>query len=236
IPSYIDETVAVKGSYSSGFSASLTIGYPINEIIGVEINGQYSHGKKYKTTSISEDIIDGEVVSFSRGKATSRANVMLISPSLVLTAPGNKLRPYVSAGVVFAIAKLEHEHATTSNDLEFEPAKFIVHEKYTGGISIGMRGGVGVNFKLTESLSLFSEISFNSISHYPKEKEITKYEVDGQNLLETMDERTKRTFFVKKVINDTRNGPPDNSKPGRAQRVSFGMGNLTANIGLKVNL
>lgn len=214
IPSYIDETVAVNGSYSSGFSASLTIGYPINEIIGIEINGQYIHGKKYRTTSISEDIIDDEVVFFSRGKATSRANVMLISPSLVLTAPGNKLRPYISGGVVFAIAKLENEHTTTSNDLEFEPAKFIVHEKHTGGISIGLRGCVGMDFKFTESLSLFSEISFNSISHYPKEKEITKYEVDGQNLLETMDEHTKRTVFVKKVINDTRNDPQDNTSPG----------------------
>lgn len=233
ITAIIRETTEVNGSYGAGFNGSLTIGYPITEIIGVEINGSYFHGKKYKASSILREIVDDEVFFSSSGKSTSRADIILITPALILNAPGNPIRPYLSAGIVFAFATMEEQFYTTS---DFDLEKMIQHAKYTGGISIGMHGSVGLDFKLTESLSLFSEIPFNSITYYPKEKEIVKYEIDGQNFLQTMDESFKRTVFVKSVKSDSRNGMSDNSKPRREQRISFAMSNLNANVGLKIKL
>ena len=239
VPAIIKESREVKGSYSAGFNASATVGYNLTDIIGVEIGASYIHGKEYKTSDLAQDITsDAGVITIdnsSLSTSKSAATVILVSPSFRLTAPGGFLQPYLAAGPVLGFAKLENEYEAHS-DYDGEQ-KEVRHEKYSGGLSIGMRGAVGVDIRLSETLALFSELTFNSINYFPKEKEITKYEVNDVNRLPDLTERERRTVYVKNVATDTRDeNYNDPDEPAKANRVSFAMNSLVANVGIKLTL
>lgn len=238
VPAIINEYKEVKGSYGAGINASATIGYNFTENIGAEISTTYVDGKEYETSAIGQDIINDEGITITNSSLsthTSAARVILISPSLRLTASDGFLRPYLTAGPVLGFATLETEYDATS-DYEDEN-KETRHERYTGSVSIGMRGALGLDIRLNDALALFSEVAFNSIRYSPKEKEITKYEVNDENKLPDMTERERRTVYDKNFTTDTREDDyNDADKPAKASPVSFAMSNLMVNVGLKLVL
>jgi hypothetical protein len=238
VPAIINEYKEVKGSYSAGINASATVGYNFTENIGAEISTTYVHGKEYKTSAVGQDIINDEGITITNSSLsthTSAARVVLVSPSLRLTASDGLLRPYLTAGPVLGFATLETEYDATS-DYEGEN-KETRHERYSGGISIGMRGALGLDIRLNDALAFFTEVAFNSISYSPKEKEITKYEVNDENRLPDMTERQRRTVYDKNFTTDTRDDDHnDPDKPAKASPVSFAMNNLMVNVGLKLVL
>jgi hypothetical protein len=238
IPAIINEYKEVKGSYSAGINASATVGYNITENIGAEISTTYINGKEYKTSAIGQDIINDEGITVTNSSSRihkSAASVILVSPSLRLTAPDGFLRPYLTAGPVLGFATLETEYDARS-DYEDENSE-IRHERYSGGVSVGMRGALGVDIRLNDALALFSEVAFNSISYSPKEKELTKYVVNDVNRLPDLTERDRRTVFDKNYTTDTRVANyNDPDKPAKASPVSFAMNNLMVNVGLKLVL
>lgn len=80
-------------------------------------------------------------------------------------------------------------------------------------------------------------MAFNSISYYPKEKEITQYVVNGENKLPAMSEQDRRTVYVKSISTDSRTLDTENAaEPGKAIRISFPVSNVMANIGMKLTL
>lgn len=235
-PAFIDKYEAVKGSYATGATASGTIGYMFSENMGVEINASYLHGKEYTTSKTSQDIIDDEIIRGSKGRTTSEAMIMLASPSFILTTGENTLKPYLSAGVVFGFIKVNSTYRYYSTyDVGNQSEER--DEKYTGGLSLGLRGALGLDIKLSQRFHVFSEVAFTSLSFYPEEKEITKYIINGEDKLPTLTETGIRTVYVKGYTRDTRDAMEDNydpsDKPAKATRFSFGMSNIMASAGLK---
>lgn len=240
VPAVITSDKEVKGSHGTGLNVSGAVGYNFTEVVGVEITANYINGKEYKTTALIQEITDdgNTVTTTNRGVSNMSlaSTVMLVSPSFRLTAPGSLFRPYLSAGPLLGFVNIKNEYYGYSDyDGVNEETR---HEKFSGGLSIGMRGALGVDIRLSDAFALFSEVAFNSISYYPREKEITKYEVNGENKLPAMTERDRHTVYVKSISTDSRNRERENvpDEPGKAIRISFPVSNVMANIGVRLIL
>lgn len=239
VPAIIRKDSEVRGSYGTGLNISGAVGYNFTDVVGVEMIANYINGKEHKISSLTQDLLDDGNTVTTTNKAfsnmTSASTVMLISPSFRLTVPGDLFRPYLSAGPLLGFVTIKNEYYTRSDyDNVWEET---MHEKFSGGLSIGMRGTLGVDIRLSDVLALFSEVAFNSISYYPKEKEITQYVVNGENKLPAMSEQDRRTVYVKSISTDSRTLDTENAaEPGKAIRISFPVSNVMANIGMKLTL
>lgn len=235
LPAYIRSGDAVTGSYNSGVTASATFGYQTSSNMGFEVNLGYVFGKKYKAYTEHTDMIDEAVINTSKSVITTYSRNAYVAPAFVLTAGERNLRPYLSAGVVLAMAQVE-VRSNSRSDYDGDNGTSGRTEKYSGGLSFGLRGGAGLELKLNEKLGLFSELSLISMSYYPRERETTRYEEDGENLLATMNEYTRKTKYTKSTQSDTRSDADPASQPSKALRFSFAMSSITAQAGLRMSL
>lgn len=235
VPAFIQENQIVKGSYTSGMTASGTAGYMLTEIIALEINLSYSAGKQFRSSAIHQDIIDDQIINTSDASTVSRAKTFIIAPSISLTAlKDSKLSPFISAGPAISFSNLESNYERASDFADQQSSKR--HEKYSGGISIGFRSTIGLELKLNDRLSLFSEAAILVLSYYPREKETTKYEVNDEDLLSTLSESERRTIFVKSYHSDTRTGADASTRPSKELKSSFEMNSIAVLTGLKISL
>jgi hypothetical protein len=112
----------------------------------------------------------------------------------------------------------------------------IRNTKYKGGISIGLRGAVGASVVLNRKFSMFSEIMFTGMNYYPKESEIVRYTVNGEDKMTLLTENSRKTIYVKSVDNDSDNASDYVNTPGKAVRSSLSMSSIGMNIGLLIKV
>ena len=108
--------------------------------------------------------------------------------------------------------------------------------KYKGGISVGLRGAVGASVILNRKFSVFSEIMFTGMNYYPKQSEIVRYTINGEDRITSLTENSRKTLYVKSVDNDSDNASDYVNAPGKAVRSALSMSSVGANIGLLINL
>lgn len=142
VPAIIRKDSEVRGSYGTGLNISGAVGYNFTDVVGVEMIANYINGKEHKISSLTQDLLgDGNTVTTTNkafSNMTSASTVMLISPSFRLTVPGDLFRPYLSAGPLLGFVTIKNEYYTRSDyDNVWEETR---HEKFSGGLSIGMRG------------------------------------------------------------------------------------------------
>lgn len=225
----------LRGSYSTGMVSSVTFGHVFSSKIGVEISVGYVFGKSYETTSVSEERIDDELRYSGKTTQSWRGENAFIAPALLLTAGEGWVKPYLTAGPVFAFASIDEKYRHHS-EFDVNPVPTVRDEKYSGGISLGLRGAGGLDFQLAEKVHLFSEVAFTGMSYYPKEKETVKYEMDGEDILSTWSIHQRKTEYVRKIETDTRSEKTPSDQPEKALRQSFGMSALMVTAGLKFAL
>lgn len=236
VPAIIQSSSEVNGSFNSGITSSLTLGYTFPSNIGVEVSIGYVHGRKYETTSQNTDMLDDVVLFHSRSTTTTHAGSSYVSPAFTLTVnDGRKLRPYLLAGVVLATSTIDIKTESTS-DYSGDPENVSREEKYSGGLAFGLRGGLGLELRLKPKLALFAEGGLTSMAYHPKAREITKYQQDDEDILATMNMNVRKTHYVRSSHTDSRLNTNASDRPGQALRVSFNMSNLSAQAGIKFYL
>lgn len=236
VPAIIQTSDEVNGSFNSGITSALTIGYTFPSNIGLEVSLGYVHGRKYEATSENYDMLDDAILNYSRSTTSHYSRSSYVSPAFTLSlADEKKLRPYLQAGVVIATSKIYSATEGTSN-YDGDPENVNREEEYSDGLSFGLRGGVGLELRLRSKLALFAEGGLTSMAYYPKEKTITKYQRGNEDVLATMKTMMRRTHYVKQIHIDSRSNENASDRPGEALRISFNMNNLSAQAGLKFYL
>ncbi len=236
VPSYLNRKSLVKGSYASGFTISLGLGYSLNNYVSFDLTSSYTDGKQFRMIDSEQEIIDGTIENSSLDRFSPKSKVLLIAPALVLTVPHKTLQPYVSTGVVFGVVQLKNSFVSDS-DFKLSIHHTEQNEKFYGGVSMGLRGAIGVNYALRPQLSLFTEVAFTSMNFSPKHKKVTHDITDGTDNLPTLNERQRHTIYVDRMNTDSRvtlENPEDS--PSEALRVTFPMSNMLAKAGIKLFL
>jgi hypothetical protein len=191
VPRVTNNSKSIKGSYGSGLSVSGAFGYTLSENIALELGISYSLGKEYTTTSNYTDTRLDAFKSATYETETSKGRSVLFTPMLKFITHKRNLTPYFLIGPVFGKINFNKTMVRTTED-NGVVATEIRNTKYKGGISLGLRGAVGVSVVLNRKFSAFSEIMFTGMNYYPKQSEIVRFTINGEDRLSALTENSRR--------------------------------------------
>lgn len=235
IPRVTNTSKSIKGSYGAGLNLTGAFGYKLAENIGLELGISYSTGKEFTTVSEYTDTRLDVLKSFTSESETSKSRAILFTPMLKFVTHKRNFTPYFLIGPVLGKINFHRAMGRTTEDEGVVTTEFR-NTKFKGGISVGLRGAVGVTVVLNRKLSLFSEITFTGMNYYPKESEITRYMVNGEDRLSLLTTNVRKTIYVDKVENDSDNATDDLHTPAESVRFPVAMSSLSANVGVLINL
>lgn len=235
IPRTISTSESVNGSYASGWTVGAAFGYKLSEHIGLDLGLNYILGKEYIVSTTDTDIQLDVVKSSSRESETSQCKAVSFTPTLKFVTTPRIFTPYFLVGPVFSKINFsrESDHTLEKDGIKSSEYRYT---KFSGGISIGLRGAIGAQIILNSKLSLFSEIIFTGMNYYPKKSEITRYIVNGEDKLNTLTGNVRKTIYVEKVVNDSSDADDLINTPGKSVRFPIGVSSLSANIGIIIDL
>ncbi len=208
--SYTSKQEGIYGSLGSGFTFNSSYLHMYSKNIGLDLNLQYVWGKKYESVNSS---------SGQNNTYTEKNNIysrgLLFGPSLIVMIGENKVRPYVQVGVTAGSIKVHEEESY---------ANYKSTSEYYGGLSIGFKGGFGIDATISENAKFFTEFVFTSMSYYPKNRTIN-YSNGPQ----------QKTEYVRDITYSYPNSN-QNTTTSKDLRSSLPFGSIALNIGLKLQL
>lgn len=229
VNSYSEESV--KGSYGSGGNFNLTFGYELNKNIIIEFNTQYILSKKFNT--INNYTYDYTGYSYvSNHNTTSSAKGLFFNPSVIFSAGFGKAAPYARFGFIFGSPKVRGAESSYDNGDGVDSTE--TKWEYSKGLAFGFQGAVGMNWKLSEKLDLFTELNFISMTYFAGEYNLTKYNRNGYDYLEGMSLSQTQTIYKRKYTYSNSNYDP--AKPTVSLRESTPFSSLTLQIGVRFYL
>jgi hypothetical protein len=197
----------VYGSYGSGFATSIAFGGAFKgSMLGYDIAFGYAIGKKYSanSTTVSPGYSSSEEI-------TRYTRSFQFNPSIsFIMDTGKKIQPFTRFGPVIAMSKLIEEETTTNT---YEGNDYYMEAEYSGGLSIGLRAAVGVNYSLNDRLRLFTEINFLSMSYAPTQRSVETYTINGENRIDDIDPEYREVDLEKEYTIETEEFTPPLREP-----------------------
>lgn len=225
---YTDEIV--KGSYGAGMNFGLQTGFMFNDNIGFAIEGNYLLGQKFKSTSKFSSDWGGMPYS-SSGEGVSQAKFTRITPSLVVCLPKDKISPYAQLGLMMGFGTIEASYEGSDSDGD----SYEYGVRYDQGMAIGMSAVIGVDYKLTDKISLLGSIRSVNMTYAPLHGEITKYKENGVDYLSMMSTYDSEVNFYDELTTNT-SSPPDGNSPSKDLKSYMPFSSIGVNIGLRLSL
>ncbi len=218
-----DVLSSVNFAPGKGFNVDLGFGYRFNRYFSAELDINDHFGLKTKTNVTYESIYD------SYTKNTSyRAMVFSLIPSFVITPGLENYNPYARFGLgIGIIPDIYYTEVKTSGSTETS-----IEGRYHGGIPLGYSIAAGMDFNLTKGFKLFGEFDFTGMNYTPKYYDLTKYTVNGTDILGGLSESQKRTEFVKSY--DKKENIPSTS-PSKQLKQTFPVSGFGLSVGASYN-
>lgn len=221
---------STEGSYGSGTYINASGGYRLSPTLSVDLNIGYQFGKKYKGESTAKGSSTESSIS-----QTQYAKGIYISPSIVFMLGSEDVHPYALVGVSLASVKLTSESfsvSTTQNDEN----SYGIEQETKGQLSFGFRGGLGIDYPVSQQFSVYLEGIFSALSYYPKSSEYTSAVVDNENVLEDLPVNAKKIIYKDEVTTTTIDGTPISSpdEPAEELRTPLPLSNLTFTLGVRM--
>jgi len=230
----------IKFGLGKGLNFGGSVGYMFNDYLGLDLGFSYLLGAetKVKDSYHSQDIYQDhteDYYSVSNNKLYSR--MFTITPSILITPNFQKINPYLKMGVVLGVGSIYWEAVSErSSTGQVTPTSSTSEyaSKFNGGVAIGVNASVGVEYNISDKLSIFGELNLTGMTYNPKKMENTKSTVDGVDQLPNMTTRDKETDFVKKHTET--NQPVNEDEPKQQSLLSFPFSSAGVNFGVKFNL
>jgi hypothetical protein len=218
----------IYGTLGNGIQANLTPGYMFGEHFGIELGLNGFFGSK--TT------IDEASVPTGDYKHTQSSTQFRISPAFIVKSGGEKISVYARTGLILPlIGSVKSEINDATN-----PALTTMMElKTSGKVSLGYTGAVGLNVHFGKKFGFFAEVGANSLRVKSKKTELTKYTVNGNDVLGNVPTYSKETKYVDELTNTSNNAStnPGGTNAGSAKedlRQVANFSNFFIQVGFKI--
>lgn len=210
-------------SFGQGAHIGFSYGYMFNQNIGMDLGFSYFKGSQVKG--------EMEIVSTSWGKYSSSqiasANMLRITPSLVLSCGLERLNPYGKFGVVLGSAEINNQSE------EFGDGNYSKYEiKFNGGLAVGYTSAIGLSYNLTDDFSLFGEMNIVGMNYAPTKGEILMAEENGRDVLYQFDKSEREFVFLDKVEYRS-DSEPSSNEPSEGIKTKFPFSSIGFNMGAK---
>jgi outer membrane protein W len=224
------ENTSRSVSLGKGIQPGVAVGYMFTPNIGAEIGINYLLGTA--TKFVNEDT---KPTSSDKSEISVKGSMIRIIPAVKFTISENKMRPYIRTGLIIGVAtkalvSITDESVNGSTSSSSESAV-----EYSGGLSLGFHGAMGVNFMLSDNLGIFAEVTGYYQNWAPKKALQTKATLDGQDQLGTMDIRDKETDFEKSYTEDN-SQPINKDVPSKSTQFWLPFSSAGLNVGVQINL
>ncbi|MFK7783750.1 MAG: outer membrane protein [Crocinitomicaceae bacterium] len=184
----------IYGTLGAGTAFGLNLGYNFSEHFGAELGVNYFLGSSVSVTEVT--VPTGEV------SANAQSSQVRLTPMLVVTTGGD-FAVYGKGGLVLPVSGATTLDVTNTTN----PLIGTVEQSFEtkGSISLGFQGAAGVNYKLSDNLSLFGELSAVNLRIKAATRSMTKNSVGGTDVLESMDTYDKETTYVDELGSSSNN-------------------------------
>ena len=225
----------ISYSLGKGFNVGGALGYMFNEHIGAELGVSYLIGAESLSTYSNTEIDPFNSIPYSYAFESLISSKMLrIIPSLVISAGGEKIKPYAKFGLVFGKGSVTIENSYQSSS-SWDGISFETEiSKLSGGTALGLSSALGASIKLSDKMSFFGEINMINMSYAPTNGELIEATSNGVNTLPLMTTAEIETEFVDSyTINNINNTNPFQPSQELKQRLPFGSSGI--NVVSKIN-
>lgn len=220
---YSNTYQSLNKGFGGGVNFCISAGYSFNKYISAELGVSYQSGTTLQSTYTDQETTNlnpnqTEITSETiTSKLTSSPTYGLL-PAVKFSIPVSKFTPYLKAGLIVELG----EKATVSNtyfEVQTEiyngiqtsgtPENDNVALTASGGLSLGYTGSVGVDYKISDLISVYGEFNIINDSWSPTKGDITTLTVSGANPPYVL---SANQFTYSDNI--TTGGPATNSNPG----------------------
>jgi hypothetical protein len=221
---------SIKGSLGAGMNFNFALGYKFNENFIFDLNVQYLIGNKI-VTGDKYSYFYPDTSGVDNYTKTTSAKGFLFNPAVIFSAGFGKAAPYGRFGVVVASPSITESEASY-----YDLDGISQYERiwvYSKGMALGYSAAVGMNWKLTDKLDIYTEANFISMTYYPAEGEMTKYNSNGNDLLPNMYVSQKQIKFEKKYDPQA---STDFTKPTVQPLRSFAFSSASVEVGIRFTI
>ena len=203
----------IYGSYGEGFNGTLKLGYMFSEHYGVELGTSYLIG--------ASQTIEQSSTVFEDAKSSG----LRLAPQFVMKMDNGI---YSRLGMIVPVMG---STIIDSEDSDFmgTGAKKVSEVKTSGSFSIGFIAAAGYSFALSENLDFFAELEYVGMSIKSGGATVTKFDVNGNDILPKLPTSAKEIEFVDEVIYDKN---PDPTQPSQVLKQKAPFSSLGLNVGV----
>jgi opacity protein-like surface antigen len=210
----------VDVSLGKGVNLDASIGFNFKSNYSLEINCSYLMGSAITSTS--------EYWTLSVVTRTIQANMFRLNPCIILTTGNERLNPYMRIGAMFGFGKINYIQRDDVGDTTL----VLYNNEFSGGWAFGMNAGIGLNYSINKSISLFGEANFITMSYAPTKGKVVEYISHTGEELDDLDIAQKEFEFLDEVEKT----PYDPDTPTKTLKHSFPFGSIGVKVGLRISL
>jgi len=244
INDYVGNTTSFSTTYESvnfslgkGFNFGGAVGFEFNDYLGVELGLDYLLGGKNTAESTSKhtEILQTSTNVYTFNTTNSSYSRMFrVIPRLVISPNFEKINPYIKIGVVLGFGSFYSDYDSESTTSGTSNQTQSTSRKSSGGMALGFNSSFGVNYYLSDKMSVFGEVSYIGMSYAPEKTSSTKGEVDGEDILPSTPVSRKEWEYVDELTAVQNSSNMD--EPTKQLYFSQPFSSLGINFGVKFNL
>ena len=187
----------IYGSYANGVAFDFGLGKMINSTLGYEIGAEYLLGKKITAVYTSE----------TTDKYSDKVDAITLKPVLVIRSGGDLLAIYSKLGLAILVWSRSYEE-NQSHYIDTFGTNHLIISTATENIraKVGFTAAFGISFRISEAVSLFTEVNGQLMSLPIYKGHFTSYEDNGINTLPDLSVHKSQWTYEKSV---TLNNQPD---------------------------
>lgn len=231
---------SLNGTVGAGIKVNVTGGYMFNPFIGAEMGISYFHGDKTMIGRLRSPQVTSEENTYLRG--------FDVAPGIILTPNFKKVNPYARMGLIVPIAgDLTIETMARQKDGGGQGTDILVVAKseVKSKFSVGYFGAIGLNYPVSNNLSIFGEVEIKNLSIKSKSAEITEYSTtaitDGQSQLVPGQQLEDLPVYEKQFefsddFNQSTTTQPNQDAPRQIPTQFVNASGIGVNVGIRFTL
>lgn len=228
-----DYQAPTKG-LGEGFRVGAGFSYILNDFINIGLDLDYFRStiRKIRDSISQQTYTSGSPTAAlykQRNTVSYDAILLSFSPNITFKAISRpKWFIYNRVGAVIVVRPNSIEHDITDVHAQSTWAGYTKDSsghadlRYDWGIrnpSLGFMGGIGIQVKWKEQIRVFSEIQFSHIVFQIKDRMVTQYLVNGQDMQASLPMSQREVYFKKDYQTDGQAQNPNQPGQGTVQRL-----------------
>lgn len=217
-------------STGKGLQINFSYGRSLSKYASLEFGVSHLFGGKAEYGALIRGVNFYEVDNFTR-----QVNLTNINSSIKLSIPSTSITSFYSKfGLLFGFAKSEVRvnYFYYQYDRNYDEVGTAAWTDF-GGTGLGFSGAIGMESKMSENVSFYTEIYYQNLNVTYKRGERTSQIVNGQSVLDNFSKSFREWTYEKEV--DSRS-IQDPDEPSKFLATKDFMGVIGLHFGLKIIL